>query len=101
MKGMRTILLAVLFAGMVSLNFVDVPRHRSLVTVYVSCMILLLFLFGVLQGVVFIQSVREGYNDAERDERIRRGLCLGCGYNLRGNTSEVCPECGRAIKLKL
>ena len=22
-------------------------------------------------------------------------LCPGCGYSLIGNTSEVCPECGR------
>ncbi len=26
--------------------------------------------------------------------RRRRGLCLSCGYNLTGNTSGVCPECG-------
>lgn len=24
------------------------------------------------------------------------GGCPGCGYNLTGNTSGVCPECGRA-----
>jgi hypothetical protein len=24
-----------------------------------------------------------------------RGLCTGCGYNLTGNVSGVCPECGR------
>ena len=24
--------------------------------------------------------------------------CLGCGYNLTGNLSGVCPECGRPIK---
>lgn len=22
-------------------------------------------------------------------------ICVGCGYDLRGNTSGVCPECGR------
>jgi hypothetical protein len=26
--------------------------------------------------------------------RLRRGLCVKCGYNLVGNTSGVCPECG-------
>ncbi len=25
----------------------------------------------------------------------RRGLCLGCGYNLQGLAGGVCPECGR------
>lgn len=23
--------------------------------------------------------------------------CAGCGYNLTGNTSGTCPECGRRI----
>ena len=29
-----------------------------------------------------------------RHRRLSRGLCLTCGYNLTGNTSGVCPECG-------
>jgi hypothetical protein len=28
--------------------------------------------------------------------RNRKGLCARCGYNLTGNTSGVCPECGTA-----
>ncbi len=31
-----------------------------------------------------------------RWRRHRRGLCLRCGYNLEGNLSGVCPECGEA-----
>ena len=27
---------------------------------------------------------------------VRRG-CEGCGYDLTGNTSGTCPECGEAI----
>jgi hypothetical protein len=23
-----------------------------------------------------------------------RGQCVGCGYDLRGNVSGICPECG-------
>ena len=30
--------------------------------------------------------------------RRRKGLCLNCGYDLRGNVSGVCPECGREAK---
>lgn len=26
--------------------------------------------------------------------RVREGLCVRCGYNLTGNVSGVCPECG-------
>lgn len=29
-----------------------------------------------------------------RWRRVRRGLCTGCGYDLRGSPSDVCPECG-------
>lgn len=25
-------------------------------------------------------------------------VCAGCGYNLTGNTSGTCPECGRAAR---
>ena len=31
---------------------------------------------------------------ARRMIRRRRGLCLKCGYDLRGAEHEVCPECG-------
>jgi hypothetical protein len=31
-----------------------------------------------------------------RSSRARRGLCVHCGYNLTGNVSGVCPECGTA-----
>jgi hypothetical protein len=29
--------------------------------------------------------------------RHRRGHCRNCGYNLTGNTSGVCPECGTTL----
>ena len=29
-----------------------------------------------------------------RTYRHVRGLCQACGYNLKGNASGVCPECG-------
>ena len=29
-----------------------------------------------------------------RKYRFKMGLCVCCGYNLRGNASRVCPECG-------
>ena len=28
------------------------------------------------------------------DLRRAKGLCLHCGYDLTGNVSGVCPECG-------
>ena len=33
-----------------------------------------------------------------RWRRRRRGRCLECGYNLTGNVSGVCPECGVSVE---
>ena len=30
--------------------------------------------------------------------RRRLGLCPNCGYNLTGNVSGICPECGTPTK---
>jgi hypothetical protein len=30
-------------------------------------------------------------------DRLLRGFCVTCGYNLTGNTSGTCPECGNEI----
>jgi hypothetical protein len=35
-----------------------------------------------------------------RRRREAEGLCSGCGYNLTGNTSGVCPECGAQVPEK-
>jgi hypothetical protein len=32
-----------------------------------------------------------------RDRRIPPGHCRKCGYNLTGNVSGVCPECGERV----
>jgi len=36
----------------------------------------------------------------QRRKRRVPGYCLHCGYNLTGNISGVCPECGKPIALK-
>ena len=33
-----------------------------------------------------------------RRRRSRRHLCRSCGYDLTGNVSGVCPECGISVK---
>jgi hypothetical protein len=32
-----------------------------------------------------------------RRKRVRAGLCLRCGYDLRANAGGRCPECGEAV----
>jgi hypothetical protein len=45
-----------------------------------------------------VQGIRR--KTTEELEAIRRveGACIHCGYNLEGNVSGTCPECGRAIE---
>jgi hypothetical protein len=45
-------------------------------------------IFALLPGVWLTARGRRFY-------RRRRGRCVACGYELRGNVSGVCPECGR------
>jgi len=33
--------------------------------------------------------------EVRQERRRRRGLCVACGYNLRGLPEPRCPECGR------
>lgn len=45
-----------------------------------------MILFGVVAAVLF-----------RWDRPAREGSCVGCGYDLRGNTTGRCPECGNVI----
>jgi hypothetical protein len=40
-------------------------------------------------------------NFRRRQIRLRVGLCPKCRYNLTGNTTGICPECGTAISRKV
>ncbi|MBN1512863.1 MAG: hypothetical protein JXB13_12685 [Phycisphaerae bacterium] len=48
-------------------------------------------ILAVFMGAVYLLQ------RAVRPWPIREGFCLGCGYNLTGNVSGVCPECGLAV----
>lgn len=48
-------------------------------------------LFAFYPALAFIRG------PLRRHRRRKRRLCLKCGYNLAGNVSGVCPECGSAV----
>jgi len=48
-------------------------------------------IFGLYPAWALVAFVR-------RRRRLARGnLCKDCGYNLTGNVSGVCPECGTEV----
>lgn len=51
-----------------------------------------LFYAAVLMGLFAVPFA------LRRRRRIRRGLCPGCAYDLRGSASQTCPECGAAVR---
>ena len=57
---------------------------------------------SVLQGLIAVATTAAalavmlwvGIAFIRRAIRLRRGGCIHCGYNLTGNVSGRCPECG-------
>lgn len=45
-------------------------------------------MFGVLAVIIVRAGARAGFLE------MAKHRCRECGYNLRGNTSGRCPECG-------
>jgi uncharacterized paraquat-inducible protein A len=57
-------------------------------------LVLLLFVLWLAALVRAGLSARRGFRQYRGVLRQDRGLCAACGYDLTGNTSGVCPECG-------
>jgi hypothetical protein len=55
-----------------------------------------LLLFGPLMAILLLAGVRW----CEDDVTVDKAHCANCGYDLRGNVSGVCPECGEATPLR-
>ena len=49
-------------------------------------------LFGTCLTIAFM------HGPLRRRHRRKRGECIKCGYNLTGNVSGICPECGTRIE---
>ncbi len=56
---------------------------------------LFLVLFAVYPVTFLLYTPRR-----RRRQRLEQGLCVRCGYDLRGNASGQCPECGCEVQLQ-
>ena len=77
-------------------NSVGASQHRSGPVPYV-CLAMkhawLVLLLSLLPTAWAIAAIKAALTSKCRSS----GRCLSCGYNLTGNTSGVCPECGNAV----
>lgn len=60
--------------------------------VYVRLDFLVLAVVSALAPTIGVIAMR-----VRSSSRRRRGRCLNCGYDLTGNESKTCPECGTPI----
>jgi hypothetical protein len=72
----------------------DVQRAQ---TRYERVIIVPHWFFAFLFMVPTIFWVRQSFKRRQTRRRQERGLCLQCGYDLRGS-KERCPECGTSAK---
>lgn len=85
------------FVGVHSLHIGTIPDSASGMT-FVSSIAPWWFpfvLFGTYPAVRFVRRKRREHRIARRRTR---GQCITCGYNLTGNRSGTCPECGMASR---
>jgi len=62
------------------------------------------FAFAIPPTILAVSALTWGYIGgrvvgarAAWRAKLMEGLCSACGYNLTGNTSGVCPECGTKV----
>jgi len=52
---------------------------------------------GLWTGIRNMKAWRAAKREETAEGMIARGLCPGCGYDIRGLMGGVCPECGTSI----
>ena len=76
----------------VALILSELTHRPHIRDVSIIAMIALCFVFGVVVWPMVRQR--------ERERLAKAGRCARCGYDLTGNTSGICPECGTTVSQK-
>ncbi len=83
--------------GLLSLQIIEQPCPASSPT----CILYVRFTAPTWMLVAALLSwpvLSVVHGPLRRYRRRRRGLCVNCAYNLTGNESGVCPECGTEVE---
>jgi len=56
---------------------------------------ILLFVFKIVVYSILISHILKTRREAKAERE--KGLCPNCKYDIRGNTSGICPECGNPV----
>ena len=72
-------------------QFAGIAWSRNRVSCRLGPSLVLVAVLAIYPTIAFIRG------PLRRHRRRKRGLCVQCGYNLAGNVSGVCPECGEAM----
>ncbi|MBN1511055.1 MAG: hypothetical protein JXB13_03495 [Phycisphaerae bacterium] len=91
---------AVLWPGGEILAWLIVLGSASLLALGLCVGALVLFVVALVVWRVYFPRRCPWCRQWQRAQAVRRwkrGHCVNCGYNLTGNVSGVCPECGTPI----
>ena len=86
-----------LMACVASSGVANIDSDGSVHLARFRTLLLPLWLVGLVFGLAGAWLPYRLWSNARRRRLARAGRCQTCGYNLTGNTSGICPECGTAI----
>ncbi|MDB5354049.1 MAG: hypothetical protein JWN24_502 [Phycisphaerales bacterium] len=76
-----------------------VETAQTFVQVFLFLSLVLAFCWAAVLFVWYVLALPGRAISGWRDRRrLAEGQCLLCGYDLTGNVSGVCPECGRSVE---
>lgn len=90
--------MGIIWAGMTNIQQFAPPA--PLTENHLMIVIVPLWIVAVLFGVLPAISLTKFLRARQKSQRVKHGCCTACGYDLAGNVSGVCPECGTAIQEK-